>query len=91
MILGVTKYYGHDDQQELEPAQELVYLKNFRTRNRLPYGFAVSGSNKNEFNYGVVNSRRLTAEFDHLIDSPGKADLVKHPACNKISKEVSRK
>lgn len=66
VILGVTKYYGHDDQQELEPAQELVYLKNFRTRNRLPYGFVVSGSNKNEFNYGV-----FSIPISYLIDRKG--------------------
>jgi thiol-disulfide isomerase/thioredoxin len=66
VILGVTKYYGHDDQQELEPQQELVYLKNFRTRHRLPYGFVVSGSNKNEFNYGV-----FSIPTSYLIDRKG--------------------
>lgn len=66
VILGLTKYYGHDDKQELEPAAELVYLKNFRTRHRLPYGFVVSGSNKNEFNYGV-----FSIPTSYLIDRKG--------------------
>ena len=66
VILGVTKYYGHGDQQELTPAEELVYLRNFRTRNRLPYGFLVSESNKNEFNYGVFS---IPTSF--LIDRKG--------------------
>jgi len=66
VILGVTKYYGHGDQQQLSPAEELVYLRNFRTRNRLPYGFLVSDSNKNEFNFGVFS---IPTSF--LIDRKG--------------------
>ncbi|HET6976695.1 MAG TPA: TlpA disulfide reductase family protein [Pyrinomonadaceae bacterium] len=66
VILGVTKYYGHGDQKELTPEEELVYLRNFRTRNRLPYGFLVSDSNKNEFNYGVFS---IPTSF--LIDRKG--------------------
>ncbi|HEY0761482.1 MAG TPA: TlpA disulfide reductase family protein [Pyrinomonadaceae bacterium] len=66
VILGVTKYYGHGDSHELTPEQELVYLRNFRTRNRLPYGFLVSDSNKNEFNYGVFS---IPTSF--LIDRKG--------------------
>jgi thiol-disulfide isomerase/thioredoxin len=66
VILGVTKYYGHDDQQQLEPAQEFVYLKNFRTGHRLPYGFVVSDGNKNEFNYGV-----FSIPTSYLIDRKG--------------------
>jgi thiol-disulfide isomerase/thioredoxin len=66
VILGVTKYYGHDDQKELQPAEELVYLKNFRTRHRLPYGLVVSDSSKNEFNYGV-----FSIPTSYLIDRKG--------------------
>jgi thiol-disulfide isomerase/thioredoxin len=29
VILGVTKYYGHGDQKELNQAEELVYLRIF--------------------------------------------------------------
>ncbi|HEU4931897.1 MAG TPA: TlpA disulfide reductase family protein [Pyrinomonadaceae bacterium] len=66
VILGVTKYYGHGDQQVMSPAEELVYLRNFRTRNRLPYGFLISDSNKNEFRYGVFS---IPTSF--LIDRKG--------------------
>lgn len=66
VILGVTKYYGHGDQKMLTPAEELVYLRDFRTRNRLPYGFLVSGANINEFNYGVFS---IPTSF--LIDRKG--------------------
>jgi thiol-disulfide isomerase/thioredoxin len=66
VILGVTKYYGHGGGKELTPAEELVYLRDFRTQNKLPYGFLVSDSNKNDFNYGVFS---IPTSF--LIDRKG--------------------
>ena len=66
VILGVTKYYGHGDGRALAPAEELVYLRDFRKRNSLPYGFAVTQGNPNEFNYGVF---RIPTSF--LIDRKG--------------------
>ena len=66
VILGVTKYYGLGDQKELTPPEELVYLRNFRTRNRLPYGFLVSDSDKNDLNYGV-----FSIPTSYLIDRKG--------------------
>ena len=66
VILGVTKYYGHGDGEALARPEELVYLREFRKRNRLPYGFVVSDSNTNEFNYGVF---AIPTSF--LIDRKG--------------------
>ena len=66
VILGVTKYYGHGDGRALTPGEELVYLRDFRKRNALPYGFAVIDSNVNEFNYGVFS---IPTSF--LIDRKG--------------------
>jgi thiol-disulfide isomerase/thioredoxin len=66
VILGVTKYYGHGGGLELTPEAELTYLRDFRTRNRLPYGFLVSDSDKNEFNYGV-----FSIPTSYLIDRKG--------------------
>jgi len=66
VILGVTKYYGHGDQKALTPDEELVYLREFRKRNRLPYGFVVSDGNTNEFNYGV-----FSIPISFLIDRKG--------------------
>jgi len=71
VILGVTKYYGHGGGLELTPAAELNYLRDFRTRNRLPYGFLVSDSNKNDFNYGVFS---IPASF--LIDRKGAVRYI---------------
>ena len=66
VILGVTRYYGHGDGRCLNPAEELVYLRDFRKRNLLPYGFVVSDSNINDFNYGVFSIPTL-----FLIDRKG--------------------
>lgn len=71
VILGVTKYYGRSDQKPVTPAEELVYLRDFRKRNRLPYGFVVSDSNTNEFNYGVFS---IPTSF--LIDRKGAVRYI---------------
>jgi thiol-disulfide isomerase/thioredoxin len=66
VILGVTKYYGHGDGRPLTESEELVYLREFKKRNALPYGFLVSDSNTNDFNYGVF---QIPTSF--LIDRKG--------------------
>src|SRR5262249_53429137 len=66
VILGVTKYYGRGDGRALTPGEELVYLRDFRKRNGLAYGFVVADSNVNEFNYGVFS---IPTSF--LIDKRG--------------------
>jgi thiol-disulfide isomerase/thioredoxin/uncharacterized protein YdbL (DUF1318 family) len=66
VILGVTKYYGHGDQKPMTPAEELVYLREFKKRNRLPYGVVVGEQDKNEFNYGVYS-----IPMSFLIDRQG--------------------
>ena len=66
VILGVTKYYGHADQKPVTPKEELDYLRSFRKRQGLPYGFVVSEGNTDEFNYGVFS---IPTSF--LIDRKG--------------------
>jgi thiol-disulfide isomerase/thioredoxin len=66
VILGVTKYYGHGGGKQLNEAEELAYLRDFRTRNKLPYGFLVEDGDKNGFNYGVFS---IPTSF--LIDRKG--------------------
>lgn len=66
VIVGVTKYYGHGDQKPMTRAEELVYLREFKKRNGLPYGSVVADSNTNEFNYGVFS---IPTSF--LIDRKG--------------------
>ena len=81
VILGVTKYYGHGDQKPLTPGEELVYLRDFRKRNRLPYGFVVSDSNANEFNYGVF---AIPTSF--LIDRKG---VVRYISVSASEEEIA--
>ncbi|HJS23739.1 MAG TPA: redoxin domain-containing protein [Pyrinomonadaceae bacterium] len=66
VILGVTKYYGHGGGEALAPPEELVYLREFRKRNSLPYGFVISDANTNEFHYGV-----FSIPTSYLIDRKG--------------------
>ena len=71
VILGVTKYYGHADTRPLTPGEELVYLREFKKRNQLPYGFVVGDSNVNDLNYGV-----LSIPTTFLIDRQGKVRFI---------------
>ena len=55
VILGLTKYFGDIRGQKINQTDELAYLREFKKRNRLTYGFAVAESNDNDFNYGVFS------------------------------------
>ena len=77
VILGVTKYYGHGGQQPLTPEQELVYLRDFKKLNKLPYGIIVADDDVNNLNYGV-NSIPMSFLIDRKgvlrYISPGASD-----------------
>jgi thiol-disulfide isomerase/thioredoxin len=78
VILGITKYYGHGGQQQMTPGEELVYLRDFKKRNRLPYGIVVGEKDVNELNYGV-NSIPMSFLIDRKgvvrYISPGASDI----------------
>jgi thiol-disulfide isomerase/thioredoxin len=82
VILGVTKYYGFGDEKPLTPGEELVYLREFRKRNHLPYGFVVSDSNTNDFNYGVFS---IPTSF--LIDRKG---VVRYISAGASEEEIEK-
>jgi len=71
VILGLTKYFGHDDERALTPAEELVYLRQFKKQNRLPYGFVVSNTDENNLNYGV-----FSIPMSFLIDRRGAVRFI---------------
>jgi thiol-disulfide isomerase/thioredoxin len=71
VVLGVTKYYGHAEQKAVTPGEELEYLRSFKKRNRLPYGFLVGDSSVNDLNYGVYS---IPTSF--LIDRKGVVRFV---------------
>jgi thiol-disulfide isomerase/thioredoxin len=53
VILGITKYYGHGNRKEMNPAEELVFIERFKKQYDLPYGLAVTDTDNNHRNYGV--------------------------------------
>jgi thiol-disulfide isomerase/thioredoxin len=71
VILGMTKYYGHAEGRRVQPAEELAYLRDFKRKNRLPYGFVVADSQVNDLNYG---SYTLPTSF--LIDKLGNVRFI---------------
>ena len=71
VILGVTNYYGHVDGRRLTRAEELAYLREFKKKNRLPYGFVVADSPINDLNYGAFS---LPMSF--LIDRRGRVRFI---------------
>jgi thiol-disulfide isomerase/thioredoxin len=82
VILGVTKYYGRGGGKELNEQEELAFLHDFRTRNKLPYGFLVEDGDKNEFNYGVFS---IPTSF--LIDRKG---AVRYISLGASEEEIAR-
>ena len=66
VILGVTTYTGFGDGRKLEKNEELDFLREFKKRNRLGYGFVIADSNVNDFNYGV-----FSIPMSFLIDRKG--------------------
>lgn len=82
VILGVTKYYGRGGGKELNEVEELAFLRDFRMRNKLPYGFLVEDGDKNEFNYGVFS---IPTSF--LIDRKG---VVRYISLGASEEEIAR-
>ena len=71
VVLGLTKYYGHAEGRTVPRNEELTYLRDFKKRNRLPYGVLVSNSAENDRNYGV-NSIPTT----FLLDRKGQIRFI---------------
>ena len=53
VILGITDFEGLVEGKTLTPAQELDYLRDFKKKFSLPYGFAIADSEENDLNYSV--------------------------------------
>ncbi|MBK9215190.1 MAG: TlpA family protein disulfide reductase [Chloracidobacterium sp.] len=53
-IVGVTRYYGKAGGLPADSPSELNFLKQFRTRERLPYDFAVAAGQAIQLQYGAT-------------------------------------
>jgi thiol-disulfide isomerase/thioredoxin len=53
VILGLSTFEGIADGRRLTRAEELDYIRDFKKRNQLSYGFAITDSKENDYNYGV--------------------------------------
>ena len=71
VVLGLTHYFGHGGQKPMTPGEELLYLRDFKKRNKLPYGIVVDETVANDYNYGV-NSIPMS----FLIDREGRLRYI---------------
>ena len=71
VILGVTNYFGQVEGQEMTPAEELDYLRAFKKRYKLPYGFAIADREDNDRSYSVIS---IPTTF--LIDRHGAVRYI---------------
>ncbi len=85
VVLGLTKYYGHVDQRPVTRGEELVYLREFKKRNRLPYGIVVGDSTVNDLNYGVFS---IPTSF--LLDRKGMVRFISNGADEQELEELEQ-
>jgi len=71
VILGLTTFYGHAEGKPLTRPQELAYLRDFKKRFSLRYGFAISDEQDNDRNYAVSS---IPTTF--LIDRRGAVRFI---------------
>jgi len=71
VILGVTNFFGHAEGKQLTQPQEVAYLRDFKKRFHILYGFAVADSSENDRNYAVSS---IPTSF--LIDRRGVVRFI---------------
>jgi thiol-disulfide isomerase/thioredoxin len=71
VILGLTNFFGNVNGKRMTKEEELDYLREFKKRNRLPYGIVVADSSDNDVNYGV-----FSIPMSFLIDRRGSVRFI---------------
>ena len=85
VILGLTTFNGHAEGKQLTHAQELDYLRDFKKKFSLPYGFGISDSENNDRNYGVAS---IPTTF--LIDRRGVVRFISIGSSDEESSALGR-
>lgn len=85
VILGVTDYFGGADGRDMTTAQELDYLREFKKKHNLPYGFAVADGRDNDVAYGISS---IPTSF--LIDRRGVVRYISVGAAPQELNELSQ-
>jgi thiol-disulfide isomerase/thioredoxin len=85
VILGMTDFYGHAEGKELTPAQELDYLRNFKKKFRLPYGFGIANSSDNDRNFGIAS-----IPTTYLLDRRGVVRFISVGASDAEASALSK-
>ena len=71
VVLGLTEFEGEADGRALSRAEEVEYLRQFKRRQSISYGFAVSDDKETARNYGVVSIPTAV-----LIDRRGRVRFL---------------
>ncbi len=71
VILGLTSYFGWAEGRKATAEEEVAYLRTFKKKNRLPYGFVVANTSINDQNYGVSS-----IPMSFLIDRSGNVRFI---------------
>jgi thiol-disulfide isomerase/thioredoxin len=72
VILGMTNFFGgRGTGGDLEPAEELDFLRQFKRQNRIAYGFAIADHEENDASYGIAS---IPTGF--LIDRRGRVRFI---------------
>lgn len=53
VIIGVTRFYGEQDGKKMTNLQEIEFLRDFRDKYKLPYGFALVDRGEDASKYGI--------------------------------------
>ncbi|MGH9903023.1 MAG: TlpA disulfide reductase family protein, partial [Pyrinomonadaceae bacterium] len=72
-VIGLTRYYGEAEGREMTPQEELAFLRQFKKKFGVGYGFAVADSEINRETYGVAGIPTAV-----LIDRRGAVRHIIH-------------
>ena len=71
VVLGLTEFEGEADGRQLSRAEEIEYLRQFKRRQNISYGFGVSDDKETGRSYGVVSIPTAV-----LIDRQGRVRFL---------------